>query len=128
MNLCLCVVYVCPECQGNLALLKKTDCYSDDAVYVCSVQGQIIIWEITSVHNDRRSISININFETVGAVIRSMIASSPIEVEVLSGNDSQISSSLTITVTPYLNLSTIICNDDFQKTLILSNCKLMKIT
>ena len=114
------------ECEGDLTLVRRPNCTSNNAVYVCSDNVSAIIWRVQ--HNNYISIVFIYNsaFDPVGTVMTNTIASSTVRAVLIPGNSSYITSSLTIEVTPELNSTIISCtgNKEFRKILTTFNCKL----
>ena len=119
-----CFVFYAIDGQGNLTLVKRPLCFPDEAIYVCSVPGISIVWKIRAENGERVTLSLNLNFESVGFRREDTLASLSVSAELTSVKSSIITSTLTILVTPTLNLTTITCNSIFEKVLILT-CKLI---
>ena len=95
-------------------------------VYVCSNElSPSLNWRLELLDGSTTDINLNANFESPGYVYYEQVASSPIIVEVITGNNSSITSSLTLRATQIFNSSKIFCNSRQTTTLILPECKLI---
>ena len=95
-----------------MRLYQVADCPSNEAVFICTnEEGPVIFWEI-SKRSNQVQFYLNTNFQTIGTVMREMMAPSLLSATLVSGNSSFVHSSLTITEPLNIDSSTINCNEE----------------
>ena len=108
-----------------MRLYRETEyCLSKETVFICTNEnGPVIFWEITKGSNQLQ-FYLNPHFESIGTVVREMMASSVLSATLVSGNSSFVHSSLTITEPLNLDSSTINCNEEIVVLNVKNNSKL----